>query len=81
MEKKTKRSVWAVLLALLCVLLCGCQSAAEPETLDAQEPAAQAAPLPEPEPEEDEEDGSSDDSQSVIDRILNSFTNNTGSNP
>ena len=51
MEKKTKRSVWAVLLALLCVLLCGCQSAAEPETPDAQEPAAQAAPLPEPEPE------------------------------
>lgn len=42
MEKKTKRSVWAVLLALLCVLLCGCQSAAEPETPDAQEPAARS---------------------------------------
>ena len=37
--------------------------------------------LPEPEPEEDEEDDGTDDSQSVIDRILNSFTNNTGSNP
>ena len=34
--------------------------------------------LPEPEPEEDEEDADADDSQSVIDRILNSFTNNTG---
>ena len=53
MEKRTKLRIrpggWAVLLlALLCALLCSCQSAAEPEAPDAQE---QAAPLPEPEPE------------------------------
>ena len=46
MEKKTKLRIrpggWAVLLlALLCALLCGCQSAAEPEAPDAQEQAAQ----------------------------------------
>lgn len=57
MEKKTKLRIrpggWAVLLlALLCALLCSCQSAAEPEAPDAQE---QAAPLPEPEPEPEPE--------------------------
>ena len=62
MEKRTRmnprpggriqRGVWAALLcAVLCVLLCGCQSAAEPETTEVQEPAIQAAPVPEPEPE------------------------------
>lgn len=56
MEKKTKTRGWpggwaVLLLALLFALLCGCQSAAEPEASDTQEPAAQAAPLPEPEPE------------------------------
>ena len=62
MEKRTRmnprpggrmqRGVWAALLcAVLCVLLCGCQSVAEPETMEVQEPAIQAAPVPEPEPE------------------------------
>ena len=47
---------WAVLLcAVLCVLLCGCQSAEKPETLDVQEPAAQTAPVPGPEPEPEPE--------------------------
>ena len=66
MEKRTRmnprpggrmqRGVWAALLcAVLCVLLCGCQSAAEPETMEVQEPAIQAAPVPEPEPEPEPE--------------------------
>ena len=66
MEKRTRmnprpggrrqRGVWAALLcAVLCVLLCGCQSAAEPETTEVQEPAIQAAPVPEPEPEPEPE--------------------------
>ena len=51
-----QRGVWAALLcAVLCVLLCGCQSAAEPETMEVQEPAIQAASVPEPEPEPEPE--------------------------
>ena len=47
-----QRGVWAALLCVfLCTILCGCQSAAEPETMEVQEPAIQAAPVPEPEPE------------------------------
>lgn len=53
---RMQRGVWAALLcAVLCVLLCGCQSAAEPETMEVQEPAIQAAPVPEPEPEPETE--------------------------
>ena len=53
---RMQRGVWAALLcAVLCVLLCGCQSAAEPETMEVQEPAIQAAPVPEPEPEPEPE--------------------------
>ena len=44
-----------LLCALLCVLLCGCQIAAEPPLPDAQEQTVQAAPLPEPEPEPEPE--------------------------
>ena len=62
MEKRTRmnprpggrmqRGVWAALLCVfLCTILCGCQSAAEPETMEVQEPAIQAASVPEPEPE------------------------------
>ena len=51
-----QRGVWAALLCVfLCTILCGCQSAAEPETMEVQEPAIQAAPVPEPEPEPEPE--------------------------
>ena len=65
MEKRTRmnprpggrmqRGVWAALLcAVLCMLLCGCQSAAEPETMDsagAGDTGRRPVPEPEPEPE------------------------------
>ena len=62
MEKRTRmnprpggrrqKGLWAALLCVfLCTILCGCQSAAEPETMEVQEPAIQAASVPEPEPE------------------------------
>ena len=57
---RRQKGLWAALLCVfLCTILCGCQSAAEPETMEVQEPAIQAASVPEPEPEPEPEPGSS----------------------
>jgi len=53
---RMQRGVWAALLCVfLCTILCGCQSAAEPEALGMQEPVVQAMSSPEPEPEPEPE--------------------------